>query len=131
MVFTRSLISKSSRPVTNPLVIASRAPITIIINVTFMSHSFLQYPRGMLVLVFLFAFLQFYFVVSRYSWIHNSENSFFFFFFFLTIVWSRYGDLCVYTFWWSLLKEYTLNQSDPEGWYLLGSHQCFKIIYIR
>ena len=39
-VSTRSMISKSSSPLTDPLVTVSRAPITIGIIVTFMFHSF-------------------------------------------------------------------------------------------
>ena len=40
MVSTHPLISKSSSPCTNPLVIVPRVPITIDIIVTFMFHSF-------------------------------------------------------------------------------------------
>ena len=40
MVSTRSLISKSSIPFNNPLVIVTRAPITIGIYAIFMLHSF-------------------------------------------------------------------------------------------
>ena len=40
MVSTRSLISKSSSPYINPLVTVPRAPITIVINVTFIFQSF-------------------------------------------------------------------------------------------
>ena len=40
MVSTRSPTSKSSRPFNNPLVTVPKAPITIGIIVTFMSHSF-------------------------------------------------------------------------------------------
>ena len=40
MVSTRPLISKSSSPYNNPLVVVTRSPITIGITVTFMFHSF-------------------------------------------------------------------------------------------
>ena len=40
MVSTRHLISKSSSPITNPLVTVTSAPITIGINVTFMFNCF-------------------------------------------------------------------------------------------
>ena len=39
-VSSRPVISKFSHPCTNPLVIVPRAPITIVIIVTFMFHSF-------------------------------------------------------------------------------------------
>ena len=40
MFSTRPLVSKSSSPFINPLVTVPKAPITIVINVTFMFHSF-------------------------------------------------------------------------------------------
>ena len=40
MVSTYPVISKSSSPFINPLVTVSRAPIIIVINITFMFHSF-------------------------------------------------------------------------------------------
>ena len=57
MVFTRPLISKSSSPLTNPLVIVPRALISIGITVTFMFHSFFQIPSKVHLFIFLFAFL--------------------------------------------------------------------------
>ena len=44
MVSTRPLISNSSSPFNNPLVIVTRAPTTIRIIVTFMFHSFFSSP---------------------------------------------------------------------------------------
>ena len=89
----RPLISKSFSPFTNPLVTVPRAPITIGITVTSMFHSFFKFPCKFEVLI-LFAFIQFYSVVSRDSINRNSAGSlflifffsFFFFFFFLIII---------------------------------------------
>ena len=41
MIFNRPLISKSSSPSTNPLVVVPRAPITIGISITFTFNSFI------------------------------------------------------------------------------------------
>ena len=51
------LISKSSSPFNNPSVTVPRAPITIGINVTFMFHSFFQFPGKVEVFIFLFTFI--------------------------------------------------------------------------
>ena len=59
IVSTRLLISKSFSPFTNPLVTVRRIPFTIGITVTFMFHSFFQFPRKVEVLILL-AFFQFY-----------------------------------------------------------------------
>ena len=53
IVTTRPLISKSSRPCTNPLMTIPRAPITIGITVTFLFHSFFLF------FFFVFVFFQF------------------------------------------------------------------------
>ena len=45
-----------------------------------MFHSFFQFPSKVQVLILLFAFFQFYSVVSRDSKVHNSASSLFFFF---------------------------------------------------
>ena len=62
MVSTRPLISKSSSLFKNPLVIVPRAPITIGITVTFMSHrvffSILWQGRGTYLFSFSFNFTQ-------------------------------------------------------------------------
>ena len=51
MVSTRPLTSKSSSTFNNPLVIVPKAPITIGIIVTFMFHSFFQFPFKVEVLI--------------------------------------------------------------------------------
>ena len=66
MVSTRPSISKSSSPFNNPLITVPKAPIMIGIIVTFMFHSFFQFPSKVEVLI-LFTFLQFYSVVSQDS----------------------------------------------------------------
>ena len=93
MVSTRPLISKSSSPCTNPLVIIPRAPITIGIIITLMFHSFFQFLHKVQVLLFLFAFFRFYSVISWDSKVQNFSSSLFFFllffsffFFFLIII---------------------------------------------
>ena len=76
-VSTSHPISKSSSPLNNPLVTVPKAPITIGIMVTFMFHSFFQFPRKVQVLILLFIFFQFYSVVSRDSEVHNFVSSLF------------------------------------------------------
>ena len=73
MVSTRSPISKSSSPRINSLVIVSRAPITIGVTFIFIFRSFCN----VLVLLFLFAFFQFFSVVNRDSKVHISASSLF------------------------------------------------------
>ena len=65
IISTRPLISKSSNPINNALVTESKAPITIVIIVTFMFHSFFQFPSKAQVLILLFPFVLFYSAVSR------------------------------------------------------------------
>ena len=78
MVSTCPLIFKVSSPCTNPLVTVPRAPITIDVTVSFMFHSFFfQFPCKVRVFFFLFAFFQFYSVVSRDNKVHNSTSSIF------------------------------------------------------
>ena len=77
IVSTRPLTSKSSSPFTNPLVTVSKAPIIIGIIVTFMFHSFFQFPNMVEVLILLFAFFQLYSVVSQDSKVHKSAGSLF------------------------------------------------------
>ena len=79
MVSTRPLISKSSSPFNNPLVTVPKTPITIGITVTFMFHSFFQFPNKVQVFILLFTFFQFYSIVSRDSKVHNFASSLFFF----------------------------------------------------
>ena len=77
MVFARPFISKFSSHFINPWMSASRAPITLGINVTFLFHGFFQFPSKVVVLILHFTFFQFYSVVSRDSKVHNSARSLF------------------------------------------------------
>ena len=77
MVFIPPFTSKSCSPFSNPLVTIPRALITIGIIITFMFHSFFQFPSKVEVLIILFTFFQFYSEVSRYSKVHNFANFFF------------------------------------------------------
>ena len=56
MVSTHPFISKSSSPFFNHLVTVQRAPIIISIIVTFIFHSFFQFPSKVEVFIFLFTF---------------------------------------------------------------------------
>ena len=69
--------SKSSSPFNNPLVTVPKAPITIGIIVTFMFHSFFQFPSKFEVLILLFIFFQIYSVVSRDRKFNNFAISLF------------------------------------------------------
>ena len=73
MISTCPLISKSS----SPLVTVPRAPIIIGVTDTFMFHSFFQFPSKVQVVIFLFAYFQFYPVVTRDSKVHYSTSSLF------------------------------------------------------
>ena len=77
MVSTCPPTSKSSSHFNKPLVTVPKAPLTIGIIVTFMFHSFFQFPSKVDVLILLFTFFQFYSVVNRDSKVHNFENSLF------------------------------------------------------
>ena len=79
MVSIRPPTSKSTSPFNNPLVTVPKALIPISIIVTFMSHSFFQFPSKVQVLILLFIFFRFYSVVSRDSKVDNFANSLFFF----------------------------------------------------
>ena len=65
MVSTHPPTFKSSRPFNDSLVTVPNAPTTIGIIVTFMFHSYFQFPSKVEVLIVLFLFFQFYSVVSR------------------------------------------------------------------
>ena len=67
MVSTRPPTSKSFSHSNNPLVTVPKAPITIGRIVTFMFHSFFQFPSKVVVLILLFTFFQFYSVVNQNS----------------------------------------------------------------
>ena len=77
MVSTRFPTSKSSSPFNNPLVTVPKAPITIGIIVTFIFHSFFQFPRKAEVIFLLLTFLQVYSVVSRDSKVQNFASPLF------------------------------------------------------
>ena len=64
MVYNRPPTSKSSSPFNNPLVIVSKAQITIGLIVTFMFIRFFQFPSKVEVLILLFTFFQLNSVVS-------------------------------------------------------------------
>ena len=66
MVSTRPLISKSSSPCINPVVIVPRAPIKTVITVTFMFHKFVnsQASSRYLSSPFFFSFFFFFFLVD-------------------------------------------------------------------
>ena len=76
-VSTRPPTSKSSSPFNNHLVSVRNAPITIGIILTFMFHSFFQFPNKVEVLILLFSFFKFYSVVNRNSKVHNFASSLF------------------------------------------------------
>ena len=99
MVPTRLPTSKSSSPFNTHLLTVPKAPITIGIIVTFLFHSFFQFPCKVEVLVFLFTFFQFYSVVSGTAKSIILQILFFFFFFFFLLIvirclvfWPRLGD---------------------------------------
>ena len=78
IVSPRSPTSKTPKPFNNPLVTIPKGPIIIGIIVTFMFHSFFQFPSKVEVLILLFTFFQFYSEVSRGSKVDNFASSFFF-----------------------------------------------------
>ena len=86
--------SKSSNLFSNPLVTVPNAPMTIGIIVTFMFHSFFQFPSKVEVLVLLFTFFQFYSVVSRDSKVDYVASSLFFFCWLILslVFWPGLGD---------------------------------------
>ena len=77
MISTHPLISESSSPCTYPLVTVPRASIINGITVTFMFHSFFQFPGKVHVLILLLGFFRFYSVISQNSKVHNSVSSLF------------------------------------------------------
>ena len=77
MVSTRSPTSKSSSPFSNLLVTVTNAPITFGMIVTFMFHSFFQFPSKVEVQILLSTFFQFHHVVSRNSQFDNFAKSLF------------------------------------------------------
>ena len=91
MVPIHPIISKSSSLFINSSLTVPRAPIRIGIIVTFMFHIFFQFSSKVEVFIFLFAFLQFYSVVSQDSKVHNSSSSLFFYFLFIFFFFSDYN----------------------------------------
>ena len=86
MVSTRPPTCKSFSPFNYSLV-------TIGIIVTFMFHSFFQFPSKVEVLILLFTFFRFYSVVSRDSKVDNFANSLLFLLLLLGLVfWPIFGD---------------------------------------
>ena len=77
LVSTRPPTSKSASFFNSPLVTVPNAPITISVIVTFMFHSFFQFPCKVEVLILLFTFFQFYSVVSWDSKVDNFASSLF------------------------------------------------------
>ena len=77
MVCTRPLISKSSRPCTNPLVTLPREPIIIGISVIFLFNNFIQFFFKVPVHIFLSVFFHFSFLVNLDGKVHNSVSSLF------------------------------------------------------
>ena len=119
MVSTRPPTSKSSRPIDNPLVTVTKAPITIRIIVTFMFHSFFQFSSKVKVFIFLFTFFQFYSVVSRDSKVDYFAN-----FLFLLII-IRSGLLAEIR--WSVCISTSLGQALGFA-YNICSYGQFKFL---
>ena len=95
MVSIRPSTSKSSSPFSNSLVTVPNPPITIGIIVTFMFHSFFQFPSKVEVLILLFKFFQFYSVVSRDRNVDNFASSLFLLIIIRSGLLPRLGDPCV------------------------------------
>ena len=78
MVSTSPLISNFSRPFISPLVTVLITPITIVITVSCIFHSFFfQFPSKVQVLIFLFALFLYYSVACRDGKVQISASSFF------------------------------------------------------
>ena len=88
MVSTRPPTSKSSNPFSNPLVTVPNAPITIGIIVTFMFHSFFQFPNKIEVLFLLFTF--FHFILWPAGKAKSTILQFLFFFLFFLVNYYYY-----------------------------------------
>ena len=119
-VSTCSLISMFSSPFTNPLVTVLSTPIIVCITVIFMFNSlffvlFFQFSRKVLVLISLFAFLQFYLVVSLNRKVYYSADSLFLLLLIITrscrlaeITWS----ICISKF--QRILYVSFSRTDPE-----------------
>ena len=110
MVSTCPPSLKSSSPFNIPSVTVSNTPITIGIIITFMFHSFFQFPIKVCKLI-LFTFFQFYFVVSRDSKVGNFSCSLFFWL--ITLRSSLLAEIrwsvCMSKSYWSLLLLFLLS----------------------
>ena len=94
MVSTRPVIFMFSSPFNDPLVTLPRAPIKMGINITFMFHSFFQFPSKVEVLILLFKFFLFHSVAR-----HNSESSLFSLSLLLIIIRSgRLAEIIIFFF---------------------------------
>ena len=98
MVSTR-LISEFTSPFNNLLVTVPRAPITIGITVTFMFHSFFQFPSKVKVLILFFQFL---------SILFSGQPG------------QQSPQICKFSFFWPRLGDPFLCQS-PTGVYVCHS----------
>ena len=78
-VSNRPVISKSFSPCTNLLLTVLRTPITFGIIITFIFHSFFQFPSQVEVLIPLFIFYQLDSFIRQDNNVHNSASSLFFF----------------------------------------------------
>ena len=133
MVSTRLPISKSSIPLSNPLVTVPKAPITIGIIVTCIFDSFFQFPSNVVVLILLFTFFQFYPVVSQDSKVNNLTNSHFLLIIIIIIIYMfklykifRFIYSSLHTSSWSSLPSST---DFPDSLSLsLSLSQCVPII---
>ena len=96
MVSNCFLISKSFSPCIYPLVTVPRAQISVGITISFMFHSFYKFSSKVQVLIFLFAFFQFYSVVIRDSKVNNSASYFFSWLLLGLVVWLRLSDPFVF-----------------------------------
>ena len=90
--------SKSSSPFSNPLVTVPKAPITIVIIVTYMFHSFFQSPSKVEVFILFSHFFSFIRLSAGTAKVDNFAISLFFCCCWLSlglVFWPRFGDPCV------------------------------------
>ena len=115
-VSTSPVISKSSSPCTNPLVTISRAPITIGITITFMFHSFFQFPSKIEIFTLLFTFNFTLWSVGNTK-VQNSASSLFVDYY---KIWSSGRDLVI-----------RLYLKIPEEFVCLILQDRFWVVSIR
>ena len=92
MVSTRPPTSKSSSPLSNPIVTFPKAPIRTGIIFSGIFHSFFQFPSKVEVLILLFTFFQFYSVVSWDRKVDNFAVSLFYWLLIGLFFWPRLCD---------------------------------------